>query len=141
MTFKWYIIGDGNVSGELERFEDAMKRYGNSDVVIRLGSKLNPYPYIASADLLVNTSYYEACPRVVAEAQILHTPVVCADFSSANEFVRTGYNGYVVEIDNMASQIAALIADKSKYSMIKSNSLKYNGQNEYILEQLKMLFK
>lgn len=141
LKFKWYIIGDGNVSGELERFEDAMKKYCNSDVVIRLGSKINPYPYIALADLLVNTSYYEACPRVVAEAQILHTPVVCADFSSANEFVRNGYNGYVVNKDDLASQIAELIADKSKYSVIKSNSLKYNGQNEYILEQLKMLFK
>lgn len=141
LTFKWYIIGDGNVGGELERFEDEMKKYGNFDVVIRLGSKLNPYPYIASADLLVNTSYYEACPRVVAEAQILHTPVVCADFSSANEFVQTGYNGYVVNIDNIASQIAELIADKSKYSVIKSNSLKYNGQNAYILDQLKTLFK
>lgn len=140
-TIMWYIIGDGNVDGERERLNEALDTYGNRDYVIELGSRKNPYPYIASADLLVNTSYYEACPRVVAEAKILHTPVVCADFSSAREFVENGYDGFVGSINELPDIIANLISDSELYAKIKNNCDKYELDNNYILNQLLKIFE
>lgn len=142
LDFKWYIIGDGagDAHGESERLENSLDKYDNREDVICLGSRLNPYPYIASADLLVNTSYYEACPRVVAEAKILHTPVVCADFSSAREFVDNDIDGFVGTIDELPSIIASLISDKNLYSRIKGNCDRYSLDNEAIFEQLTKIF-
>lgn len=140
LSFKWYIIGDGNVDGEQERLAEALSKYNNRNVVICMGSRLNPYPYIASADLLVNTSYYEACPRVVAEAQILHTPVVCADFSSAREFVKDGENGFVGTIEELPLIISRLIADNNLYKEIRMNCDNYTIDNDSIYKQLEAVF-
>ena len=142
LRFKWYIIGDGDgdTQGEGKRLEEALNQYGNRDNVICLGSRLNPYPYIAAADLLVNTSYYEACPRVVAEAKILHTPVVCSDFSSAREFVNNNVDGFVGSIDELPSIIACLISDKDLYRRIKNVCNSYAINNDAIMQQLISVF-
>lgn len=140
LDFKWYIIGDGNVHGEHERLEDALNKYNNRSEVICMGSRLNPYPYIASADLLVNTSYYEACPRVVAEAKILHTPVVCSDFSSAREFVDNDVDGFVGTIEELPQIIARLISDNDLYKKIKENCNNYSIDNGFIMNQLISVF-
>lgn len=140
LNFKWYIIGDGNVLGENDRLQSELDKYNNREYVVCIGSRLNPYPYIAAADLLVNTSYYEACPRVVAEAQILHTPVICADFSSAKEFVKNGENGFIDTIDMLWKPIADMISDKDTYNRIKTNCNNYTSENDAIIMQLHSLF-
>lgn len=142
LPIRWYIVGgEGTGSyGEGAKLNEELNKYGNRNYVICVGDKLNPYPYIKSADLLVNTSYYEACPRVVAEAQILHTPVVCANFSSAYEFIQNGVNGYIETIDNLWKPIAKLISDKSIWSTIKAECDSYKIDNQTILTQLEKLF-
>lgn len=106
-----------------------------------LGSKLNPYPYISKANLLVNTSYVEACPRVVIEAKILKTPVICADFSSAREFVTSNIDGFVDSIDNIHTYIEKMIHDRALYNRIKTKCNEYNIDNGAIYNQLKKLFQ
>lgn len=140
LHFKWYIIGDGNVQGENDKLQMELEKYKVSDVVICMGSKLNPYPYIKTADLTVVPSYYEACPRVVIESKILKTPVVAADFSSAKEFVSSGIDGYVDDINKIGEHIAALISDKELYRSIKTTCNSYSLDNESILLKLCKLF-
>lgn len=142
LPIRWYIVGgEGTGSyGELDKLNAELDKYDNREYVICLGDRLNPYPYIKSADLLVNTSYYEACPRVVAEAQILHTPVICSDFSSAYEFVQNDVNGYIDTIENLWQPIAKMIQDKEAYQRIKSTCETYKIDNGLILEQLQQLF-
>ena len=138
--FMWYIIGDGNVGGQNDQLQNNIEKFNLRDCVVCLGSKLNPYPYIANADLLVNTSSYEACPRVVIESKILKTPVICSDFSSAREFVKDAYDGYVDKIDNLDEHIYSMITDREVYTFIKANCDKYEMDNEFIFEQLGNLF-
>lgn len=140
LDFKWYIIGDGNVQGENDKLQMELDKYNVRDVIICMGSKLNPYPYIKAADLTVVPSYYEACPRVVIESKILKTPVVAADFSSAKEFVSNDVDGYVDEINKLADHIAALITDKKLYRRIKATCNSYSLDNESILLKLCKLF-
>lgn len=139
-SFKWIILGDGNAFGEWDRLQVEISKQGVESTVLCLGSKLNPYPYIQKADLLVNTSYVEACPRVVIEAKLLKTPVVCADFSSAREFVSNDYDGYVDTIENIVNHIEKMIKDHSLYSRIKQVCDNYEIDNERIYSQLRELF-
>ena len=139
-SFRWYIIGDGNSGGENDKLQSNIAKYNVGEEVVCMGSRLNPYPYIKSAKLCVNTSYYEACPRVVIESKILHTPVICADFSSAKEFVTSGVDGYVDKLENLHTIIAKLINDNTLYRSIKDNCDKYVFNSQEIAEQLNELF-
>lgn len=140
LKFKWHIIGDGNVDGEWDKTQNNIAKYDVADSVECIGSRLNPYPYIASADLSVTPSYYEACPRVVIEAKILKTPCICADFSSAREFVTSDVDGYVDSIDNIFEHIANMIADKNLYARIKARCDEYTIDNNVIYDKLQKVF-
>lgn len=140
-VFKWVILGDGNSFGEWDKLQEEIISNNVSDIVLCLGSKLNPYPYIAKSNLLVNTSYVEACPRVVIEAKILKTPVICADFSSAREFVTSDVDGFVDTIDKLHIHIGKMIQDRTLYNRIKMECDTYSIDNDAIYNQLKNLFK
>ena len=43
--------------------------------------------------MVVSTSVSEACPNVINEAKILHTPIVATNFGSVYEFIEDGVNG------------------------------------------------
>lgn len=122
--FCWYIVGDGDrqlISSTIEKIE----HFNLQGEVVLLGSKDNPYPYIKQADLLVSTSYSEACPYVIAEAKALHTPVLANDYPVASEVVPPE-SGWICPIADMPQLLAKLIEDKDGiYSQVKQSS--YNG--------------
>lgn len=134
--FKWYLIGSTMQIQEQKELDKNISKYDVSNFFIPLGSKDNPYPYIAQCDLLVNTSISEAAPNVVNEAKILNTPVVCSNFGSASEFIDDGVNGYIVPIENMAEKIELLIKDKQAYDNIKKGVHGYVYHNEQILQKV-----
>ena len=139
-NFRWYIIGNGNISGEYDRLIEEMSRFNMHEYVKLIGSRVNPYPYIQSADLLVIPSSYEACPRVVAEAQILKVPVISADYSSAAEFVHHGIDGFVGTIDEQSHFIASMINGTEESKAIIKNCKNYKFDADLILGQLIKLF-
>lgn len=138
--FRWYIIGDGNKNGEYDRLIEELKKYQMHEYVKVIGSRVNPYPYIQSADALVIPSSYEACPRVVAEAHILKVPVISADYSSATEFVHHCVDGFVGNIDELNFYIAEMIKGSDNSKTVIRNCKKFNFDTGYILKQLLNLF-
>ena len=142
IVFKWYIIGSGNIDGEGDRLNNAIRHYKCEDCVILLGHKINPYPFIKTADLLVSTSYTEACPRVLAEAQILNTPVVCTNFNSAKEFVTNGVNGIIGSLDDLPTIIEEIIINADKYNLLKEgvSFQSLYQENCSIMDQLSSVF-
>lgn len=139
-NFRWYIIGDGNTGGEYDRLLDEIDKLDMKEYVIPIGSRVNPYPYIKSADILVIPSSYEACPRVVAEAHILNKPVISADYSSATEFVNHGVDGFVSTIDNLDYYISAMMKKDGQASEIYSNCESFHFDSDSILQKLLKLF-
>jgi glycosyltransferase involved in cell wall biosynthesis len=97
-NFKWYIIGDGEDKNKILAM---IKEYSVEDCFILLGKKINPYPYIAKADLFVLCSRYEGKPITVTEAQILSIPVLVTNYKSAAEQVMDGENGMIVENNDL----------------------------------------
>lgn len=138
--FKWYIIGGSGVPAERELLMHNVALCEVEDCVIYLGEKDNPYYYIRNSELLVNTSLSEACPYVVNEAKILHKPVVCTDFGSAEEFIENGVNGYISPIEKIHEPIISLIKRRELYDRMVSSASDFAYNNESIVDQIVGLF-
>ncbi len=133
---RWYVVGPKGTDREVKLLNDNIKLYSVEDIVVLLGEKSNPYPYIAQADLLINTSVSEACPYVVNEAKVLKTPVVCTDFGSAREFLCYGINGFYEPIEKIADKISWLIKNPDELRRLKEALKDFKYNNEQILQQI-----
>lgn len=132
-VIRWYIIGPKGTDTEIKLLSENIEKFDVKDIVIPLGEKTNPYPYIFKADLLVNTSISEACPYVINEAKILQTPVVCTDFGSAKEFVDYGENGYYEPLSELHKVIISIIKNKSVLSRLNINLSGFSYENKTLL--------
>ena len=135
IKFKWYIIGGGSqqVYSDINR---EIKRYAVQDNVILLGIKSNPHYYISNADLLVSLSESEACPRVINEAKILHTPVVCTNFDTANEYIVSGVDGIISPIESIENEILGIIKNDEQYQSIKLSISQFRFDNSDIISKI-----
>lgn len=121
---KWYCIGEGNERKELENL---IQKYKLQDEFILWGAKINPYPYIRTADIYVQPSRHEGYCLTLAEAKILNKPIITTDFSGAREQVEDVENGYIVNVDEteIYEKIKFLINKKDKCT-----EYYYNVQND-----------
>ena len=115
---KWYCIGDGNSRQEFERL---IKEYNLEGDFLLLGATSNPYPYIKSADIYVQTSRHEGYCLTLAEAKALNKPIVTTNFIGAYEQIKNNENGFIVSCNenDLADAIRNLIDEKkfcSKFS-------------------------
>lgn len=110
--FKWYIIGGINESEAANKLQQAIMNNKVDDCVICLGNKANPYPYFKAANLLISTSYSEACPMIFNEAKILNLPVLANNYGSAYEFIKEGKDGMICPINQMAEVIGNIYKKK-----------------------------
>lgn len=106
--FNWFIIGGGD-DVEKKRIESEIEAYNVKEQVYLLGSKNNPYPYLAKADLYVCTSVSESFPMVVNEAKALRVPVISNSFPSVFESIEEGADGYVVGMEEIGNKILEII--------------------------------
>lgn len=132
--FRWYIVGDGDLE-EKQLLEENIRKCNASEIIL-LGNQDNPYPFIANADLYVSTSSTEACPCVINEAKILHTPIVSTNFGSVYEFIEDGVNGLISPIESIADKIAMMITDQELYHQIKSNISTFRYDNDLLKSKL-----
>ncbi|MGX2961380.1 glycosyltransferase [Peribacillus sp. JNUCC 23] len=123
---RWYCIGDGNHRKEYEILID---KYDLKDHFILLGAKSNPYPYIAKADIYVQTSRHEGYCLTLAEAKCLHKPIVTTNFIGAYEQIKDGYNGLIVECDEekLYKQVKSLIDNPKQQNKFMQNLQKTEG--------------
>ena len=97
IDFLWYIVGDGEDEATLL---SAISEAGVSDKLIPIGRRMNPYPYIAAADIMCMPSRYEGKPMVVTESMILGTPPIVTEYLSAAEQIENGVEGIIVNNDD-----------------------------------------
>lgn len=120
--FKWLIIGGPCGDGkEADRISSNIIEFQVEDVVQLLGSKSNPYPYIARADTLVHTSSSETFGIVVQEAMSLGIPAILNNYGSAKETVKDGYNGRIVPISQISRVLIQMINDSSYIQQLRVN--------------------
>ena len=108
--FNWSIIGDGELRDTLTA---QIKQRGVEDVFHLLGTKENPYPYMAAADIVVQCSIFEGKSIALDEAKILARPIVCTDYPSAKDQIEDGVTGLLVPINaaGVADGVERLLRD------------------------------
>ncbi len=112
VPFVWKAIGWGTDEPVIRQ---AIARSGLQQRVQLLGSKENPYPYMRSCDIYVQPSRLEGYGITVAEAKILHKPIVCTCFDVVTDQITDGVNGLVAQMsgESIAQKIIALRDDNA----------------------------
>jgi glycosyltransferase involved in cell wall biosynthesis len=132
--FKWYVVGNGPDMDSLEELANGKKI---TDVLSFTGYKSNPFPYIKHADVLVMTSDYEGIGMVLSESLTLGTPVICTNFPAANEVVRSGVNGVIVDMstDGVFNAVKNVMGDKNLLNKWRINIANQEINNDIALKQ------
>ena len=139
IKFKWYALGKGPLKEELEQKIDEL---GLKEHFILLGVTPNPYGYIKSADIYVQTSRFEGFGLAIAEARILNVPVVTTEFDAVYNQMVQRKNGIVTQMDaqSVADGIMELIENKElKNSIIEYLKKEKKGNLEEYKKFLKLL--
>lgn len=139
-NFKWYILGPHYNDNIYINLLADIKRYGLHEIVLYLGDKFNPYPYLSRSQLFVSLSETEACPMVFNEAKVLGVPVLTSDFGSSYEFIANGIDGYITSFEHISDCLYELMTDKERYTRIKQKLISSHYSNSDSIMLLYNLF-
>jgi glycosyltransferase involved in cell wall biosynthesis len=59
--------------------------------------------FLTNVDVLVSTSRFEGCPNVILEGMRAARPIVMTDSCDTDKIIQPGTNGFVVDLDDVAS--------------------------------------
>ena len=109
IPFRWYIIGYV-AGGKIEqKVVERIKEYQVENEVIVFPAQMEVLPYIAKADILVNTSRSETFSMVIFEARALNVIPVMNSISVAAEVIEDTKDGFICSLNEMPSVIAELL--------------------------------
>ena len=122
VNFKWHVIGNGI---EFEKIKEEINNCELNNYVILEGEKINPYPYIKNADLMIHLSLVESQCLTVLEAFALSVPCIVTESVGPKEFIINGINGYLTDYNpkHIADEIIDLMNNNNIYCGIKKNAL------------------
>ncbi|MBP0902469.1 glycosyltransferase [Mariniflexile gromovii] len=128
-NIKWYVIGSGP---ELENIEKLIVKSGVRDHFILLGYRENPYPYIKTCDIYVQTSLFEGLGLTVIEAAILKKPIVTTNFPTASGIITHNETGLICDMTTkaIANNIELLINDECLINKFIKNLSKIKNQDK-----------
>jgi glycosyltransferase involved in cell wall biosynthesis len=136
---KWYVVGEG---AERSYLEALVKKKNLQDVFILLGYKENPYPFMQSCDVYVQTSLFEGLGLTVIEAAILKKPIVTTNFPTASTIITHNETGVICEMDaqSIADSISNYLDNPDFANKIVENLSKMkNNDKEKSLEKFNQL--
>lgn len=135
-SIKWYLVGDGESYQEI--IEEIHKEKVE-DIVILMGNRNNPYPYIKACDIYVQTSIIEGWGLTISEAKVLCKPIVTTDAGAINEQIQNGVNGIIVSEttpEALAKGIGQLIENSELCDSFISYLQKENANHLAEIEKL-----
>jgi glycosyltransferase involved in cell wall biosynthesis len=102
------IVGRG---GEEITIRGLVSDLGLGPNVVLVGFDINPYRWIAAADVFVSSSTAEGFPNAIAEALALDRPIVATDCpGDTAELLQHGKWGRLVPVGDPARMAAAILA-------------------------------
>ena len=109
-----FLVGDGELRGELER---QAARLGLEARVHFVGSRSDIPDLLAASDLFLLPSRWEGLPMALLEAMASGLPVIASSVSGTREVVESGESGLLVppgDADALAAAIARVLAAPSE---------------------------
>lgn len=121
-----YFLGDGEDRDKINAY---VKSKGMEDNVILVGSQLPAVvsSYLNASDVFIMGSYKEGWSTTLVEACACAVPCVITDFSSAEEMIKDGINGFVVKERNV-DLFASKILEASQIE--RRSVIQFNAQYE-----------
>lgn len=140
---KFYLLGVGYYSPDLEEMNRMIKEYGLEDAIV-LKDWLDhdaTMRFVNGALLYLTVSRYEGLPLAIVEAMAMGKCIVASKVVGNVDCVRDGYNGRVIDLD--ATQFVAalneLLAAPEKIEEYGRNSRKLYEDEFDIRKRIGML--
>ncbi len=123
----WYIIGWGEEEHNIRKLIDI---YHLNHSFVLLGQTANPYPLLRQCDIYAQPSRHEGFGLALAEAKILHKPIISTDFAGAEEQIVDMKTGIIVPANDVNAFAEGLILLFEKDLRQKfSRNLEMEGYN------------
>ena len=138
IDFRWYVLGDGPQREELEAM---IARYGLRERFILLGTKLNPYPYLARCDVYAQPSRFEGKSIAVEEAKCFAKPILTTDFTTVRDQITDGETGCIarMEPEDIARKLRMLLTDGELRARLSGNLAAYAGNADEVEKYYAMI--
>lgn len=114
MDFRWYIVGDGELKGEII---DAIQEENLSENCVLCGSQDNPYRFMYRSDVYVQLSEYEAEPITIQEVAVFGKPMVLTEIDGFKRYSKLFDNIVLVGSDcqTIAKKIISIPKDEQEH--------------------------
>ena len=127
--FRLHVVGGGNI----HLYKDFVISKDMECDIIFWGEQSNPYRFMKKADLLIVSSYHEAAPMVINEAEILQLPILSTNTVSAKEML-DGKAAIICE--NSEEGLFEAIKDYFEHDLkeklkIKAKNIIYSNEEAY----------
>lgn len=136
----WFVIGDGEC---FDFLNEKVRNYNLTKQFVFLGEKINPYPFLKQCDIYVQPSRHEGYGLAVAEARILHKPIISTNFAGALEQLENEKNGLIIkvnDIDGLVHAVENLLDERKRLQLSENlmNSVKYDLEIKELLSCFKV---
>lgn len=135
IDFEWWFIG---ASENYELYKKLVADLGVADRVRFLGIKVNPYPYIKAASIIVHPSRFEGKSIALDEARLLCKPVVVTNFSTVKDQFTDRFDASICEMtpECIADAITDLMGDENLCETYRANLRAHRHDNSSEIEKL-----
>ena len=129
------VVGGGELSGEYERniYSKMAEEYGVTDCVeiVPKATRQEMNDLYARSHILVSTSIAESFGVAICEAMLCGRPVVTTANGGCNDYMKEGFNGYVVPIKDYMALADKIMLVKKQYSNFKPESIRNHILQNY----------
>lgn len=134
IKFRWIFVG---YVLEIKYIEE-INKLGLDDIMLFVGTKVNPYPYIHHADIVVHPSRFEGRSIALDEVKILSKPVVVTNFSTVMDQFIDGYNATICEMNGeaIANAITELYSNHNLMKQYSANLKEHIVDNSSEINKL-----
>lgn len=106
----FHVVGGTEYAGPTGIAAAELASWRAAGTIIYHGTQADVRPFIAAAGVVVLPSYREGIPRVLLEAAAMARPAITTNVPGCREVVRAKENGWLVEVKDVNSLVAAIFA-------------------------------
>jgi len=138
------IMGVGHHVGQLESVKNRIKKLDLSTAVTLLDwtARTDVFHIISKSKFYLSTARYEGMPYAVIESLALSKPCVVTDCDGNRDLIRDGYNGYVVnqnDVEAFAEKVNTLLQDDQLCQAFAQNAQQSFNDHYNIKHNIKNL--